>query len=56
MTTTNCTKFKGEIENYLVKGQNNIDSKINSAFSSLKLKTWLCRTKKSFVIMVVPPV
>ena len=44
MTTTNCTKFKGEIENYLVNGQNNIDSKINSAFSSLKLKTWLCRT------------
>ena len=44
MTTTNCGKFKGEIENYLVNGQNNIDSKINNVFCSLKLKTWLCRT------------
>ena len=34
MTTTNCRKFKGEIENYLVNGQNNIDSKINNVFSS----------------------
>ena len=30
MTTTNCRKFKGEIENYLVNGQNNIDSKTNN--------------------------
>ena len=38
MTTTNCEKFKGEIENYLVTGQNNIDSKINNVFCSLKCK------------------
>ncbi|RZB30151.1 MAG: hypothetical protein SRB1_02431 [Desulfobacteraceae bacterium Eth-SRB1] len=44
MTTTNCEKFKGEIQNYLVNGQNNFDSKIDSLFSSLKFKTWLCRT------------
>ena len=44
MTTTNCKTFKGEIENYLVNGQNNIDSKTNNLFRSLKLKTWLCRT------------
>ena len=44
MNTTNCGKFKGEIENYLVNGQNNIDSKTNNLFRSLKLKTWLCRT------------
>ena len=44
MTTTNCKKFKGEIENYLVNGQNNIDSKTNNLFRSLKMKTWLCRT------------
>jgi hypothetical protein len=44
MITTNCTKFKGEIENYLRNGQNNFDVKIDHAFCSLKLKTWLCRS------------
>ncbi len=44
MNTTNCKKFKGEVENYLRNGQNNIESKIDSAFSSLKFKTWLCKT------------
>jgi hypothetical protein len=44
MNTTNCGQFKGEIENYLVNSQNNIDSKTNNLFRSLKLKTWLCRT------------
>ncbi len=44
MCITNRTKFKGEIENYLRNGQNNFDSKINSAFLSLKFKTLLCRT------------
>ncbi len=44
MITTKCIKFKGEIENYLRNGQNNFDSKINSAFLSLKFKTLLCRT------------
>jgi hypothetical protein len=41
--TTNCIKFKGEIENYLINGQNNFESKIDRAFSSLFFKTWLCR-------------
>lgn len=43
MITTKCKKFKGEIENYLRIGQNNFDVKIDSALSSLKLKTWLCK-------------
>jgi hypothetical protein len=41
--TTKHQKFKGEIENYLRKGQNHIDSRIDKAFSSLKIKTWLCK-------------
>lgn len=44
MITTKCKKFKGEIENYLRKGQNNFDAKIDQAFCSLKFKTWLCRS------------
>ncbi len=44
MNTTNCKKFKGEIENYLRNGQNNFESKIDNTFSSLKFKTWLCKT------------
>ena len=44
MSITTCEKFKGEIENYLSNGQNNFESKIDSAFSSLKFKTWLCKT------------
>ena len=43
MITTNCRKFKGEIEIYLRKGQNHIDSQIDRAFTSLKIKTWLCK-------------
>jgi hypothetical protein len=43
MDTTNCKKFKGEIENYLSNGLHNFESKIDSAFSALKIKTWLCR-------------
>ena len=39
MTTANCKKFKEEIENYMVNGQNNIDSKTNNDFCSLTLKT-----------------
>jgi len=65
MFTTTCKKFKGEIENYLRNGQNNIESKIDSAFSSLKFKTWLCKTnniKKDgyhashvlFILMILP--
>ena len=43
MTTTKCKKFKGEIENYVVNGQNNFDCKVSKVFSSLNLKTCLCR-------------
>lgn len=43
MLTTKCEKFKGEIENYLKKDQPTLDIKIDRAFCSLKLKTWLCR-------------
>jgi hypothetical protein len=32
MSTTNCQKFKGEIENYPSNGINNIESKIDAAF------------------------
>jgi hypothetical protein len=41
--TTNAAKFKGEIENYLRKGQNHLDSRIDRVFTSLKIKTLLCR-------------
>ena len=43
MLTTQCEKFKGEIDNYLNKDQPTLDIKIDRAFCSLKLKTWLCR-------------
>jgi cell division protein FtsL len=41
--TTNAVKFKGEIENYLRKGQNHLDCRIHQVFTSLKIKTWLCK-------------
>ena len=44
MITTKCKKFQGEIRNYLINDQNNFDMKIDRLFSSLKVKTWLCRT------------
>ena len=44
MIITKCNKFKGEIENYLRKGQNNFDIKIDRALCSLKFKTWLCKS------------
>ena len=43
MYTTNCKKFKGEIENYLCKSQHNFDSKIKNIFATLNVKTWLNR-------------
>ena len=43
MVTTKCKNFKGEIENYVITGQNNFDSKVSKVFSSLNLKTCLCR-------------
>jgi hypothetical protein len=44
MSTTNCVKLKGEIENYLRNGDHNFESKIDEAFSTLKFKTILCRS------------
>ena len=44
MSTTNHKKFKGEIENYLNNGLHNFESKIDAAFSTLKFKTWLCKS------------
>ncbi len=48
MHTRNCQNFKGEIEFYLKNGQNVYDSKIDSAFKSLKFKTWLCRANSKY--------
>ncbi|MCD6569438.1 MAG: hypothetical protein J7L53_01915 [Deltaproteobacteria bacterium] len=45
MHTTNCRRFKGEIENYVSKEKNIFESKIDRAFSMLKFKTYLSRTK-----------
>ena len=45
MFTTKCRKFKGEIESYLRIGQHHFDVKIDRAFCSLKIKTWLCRSE-----------
>jgi len=42
--TTNAEKFKGEIEIYLRKGQNHLDSRFDRVFTSLKIKTLLCRS------------
>ena len=44
MLSTNCKKFKGEIENYLRNSQNQFECKIDRLFVSLRLKTWLQRT------------
>jgi hypothetical protein len=44
MLNTKCKKFKGEIENYLRNSQNQFECKIDRLFTSLKIKTWLCRT------------
>lgn len=43
MFSKNQKIFKGEIENYLINGQNFFDTKIDRVFQSLKLKTFLCR-------------
>ncbi len=65
MSITNHKKFKGEIENYLNNGLHNFESKIDGAFSALKLKTWLCKAnivKKDgyhashllFILLILP--
>lgn len=43
MDTKNINTFRGEIENYLGKDQNNFDSKIDEALTSLNIKTILCQ-------------
>ena len=65
MHTTNYKKFKGEIENYVSKGHNIFESKIDNVFGLLKIKTQLSRNKikKSdgyhashllFILMILP--
>jgi len=44
MNTKNCRKFKGEIENCLKKRRSNFEFTIDSVFSELNFKTWLCKT------------
>jgi hypothetical protein len=39
----NTIEFKGEIENYLKKSHHHLDSRIDRVFSSLKIRTWLCK-------------
>ncbi len=45
MYTTNYKKFKGEIENYVNNSNNIFESRIDHAFSMLKIRTNLSRTK-----------
>lgn len=45
MHTTNYKKFKGEIENYVTKGKNIFESRIDRIFHMLKIKTQLNRSK-----------
>ncbi len=41
MSTTNCQKFKGESQNFLSNGINNIESKSDAAFfDSIKIWTY----------------
>ena len=44
MHTTNCKKFKGEIENYVNNRNNIFESRIDRVFSLLNFRTNLCRT------------
>ena len=45
MHTTNCKKFKGEIEKYLAKEKNIFESRIERAFHMLHIKTKLNQSK-----------
>lgn len=45
MTTTNCKKFKGEIEKYLAKEKNIFESRIDRAFRMLHIKSKLNQSK-----------
>jgi len=47
MSTTNCRKFKGELENYLRNTQNNIESRFDNAGTGLDndpkgCRLWYC--------------
>ncbi|MDM8552534.1 transposase [Desulfobacterales bacterium HSG2] len=44
MSVADCKKFKGEIENYLQNDQESSDSKTDSVFSSLRIRTLPGRT------------
>jgi hypothetical protein len=45
MTTTNCKKFKGELEKYLAKEKNIFESRIDRAFRILHIKSKLNQSK-----------
>ena len=45
MDTANYKKFKGEIENYVTKGKNILESRIDRIFHMLNIKTQLNRSK-----------
>ena len=45
MHTSNHKKLKAEIENYRINGKNILESRMDNAFSMLKFKTQLNRTK-----------
>jgi hypothetical protein len=45
MHTTHYKKFKGEIENYVTKGRNIFESRIDRVFQMLTIKTQLNRSK-----------
>ena len=47
MSTTNRKKFKGEIENYLNNGLHNFESKIDGAFSALKVQNLVVQIQYS---------
>jgi hypothetical protein len=51
MSSMNCKKFKGEIENYLKNGLPNFESKIDDSLSALNFKTWLT-LKLQFVLHI----
>ncbi|KKL79873.1 hypothetical protein LCGC14_2010460 [marine sediment metagenome] len=50
MRTTNCQKFKGESQNFLSNGINNIESKIDAAFLIIKKFGPITQTKAIFMV------
>jgi len=45
MYTRNCKIFKGEIESYACNGENIFESRFDHLFSTLRIKTLLCRAR-----------